>query len=180
MGLSITYSLSASGGPDEIRRRMSEWHEQLKRFLPDCRISELSVADDEVSFYLLPGSGSEIARMRLRHETGDLWRGFWDCKTQYAGCAQHGGPENFLKVHGCLIKALDIGCSLGLVESVCDDGGYWTHRSREKLLEQFHIYQEVVGSLVTQVKAAGFSVESPVLSEREPSQRERRMAAIES
>lgn len=180
MGLSITYSLSASGGSDEIRRRMSEWHEQLKQFLPDCRISELSVADDEVSFDLLPGSGSEIARMRLRHETGDFWRGFWDCKTQYAGCAQHGGPENFLKAHGCLVKALDIGRSLGLVGSACDDGGYSTHRNREKLLKQFHIYQEVVGSLVTQVTAAGFSVESPILSEREPSQRERRMAAIES
>lgn len=167
MGLSITYSLSASGGPDEIRRRVSEWLAQLKQFLPDCRISELSVADNEVSFDLLPGSGSEIARMRMRRESDNLWTGFWDCKTQFAGCLQHGGEPNFLKSHGRLITALDIGRSLGLVESVSDDGGYWTHRSAEILLKQFRIYQEVVGSLVAQVGQAGFSVESPIESEPE-------------
>ncbi len=167
MGLSITYHLAARGCPEEIRQRMSEWLAQLKTLLPECRISDLCVSDEEVFFHLLPGPGTETARMRMRRESDDRWTGFWDCKTQYAGCVQHGGEPNFLKAHGRLITALDVGRSLGLVESVSDDGDYWTHRCDEKLLKQFHIYQEVVGSLLAQVRAAGFSVESPVESKPE-------------
>jgi hypothetical protein len=162
MGLSITYHLFARGSSEEMRRRMSDWHTQLKTRLPDCRISLLTATDEQVSFDLLPGPGAEIARLRLRREQANLWNGGWDCKTQYAGCAQHGGPENFLKAHRCLITALDIGQSLGLVESVSDDSGYRMNRSIEKLLKQFHIYQNLVAALVSQLRDAGFSVESPL------------------
>lgn len=166
MGLSVTYHLAARGQPEEIRQRIGEWLTQLKTLLPECGSSDLCASDEAVSFHLMPGPGSEIARMRLRRGNDNLWTGFWDCKTQFAGCLQHGGEPNFLKSHGRLITALDMGRSLGLVESVSDDGGYWTHRSAEILLKQFRIYQEVVGSLVAQVRQAGFSVESPV--ERKP------------
>lgn len=162
MGLSITYHLAVRGSPEGIRQRMSEWRAESTELLPGCKISLLSATDEQVSFDLLPGPGTEIARMRLRHEEADLWTGSWDCKTQYAGCAQYGGPGNFLKAHRCLITALDVGHSLGLVETVSDDGGYWMHRSVEKLLKQFHVYQNLVASLVSQVRDAGFSVESPV------------------
>ena len=173
MGLSITYHLSARGGSKEIHQRMSGWHAQLKKLLPDCRISEPAVTDTQVSFDLVPGPGTETARMRLRHEESDLWKGDWDCKTQYAGCAQYGGPTNFLKAHQCLISALDLGRSLGLVETVSDDGGYWAHRSIEKLLKQFHVHQQLVASLVAHVREAGFSVESPVQDDLEFCERQR-------
>ncbi len=172
MGLSITYHLAARGRPEEIRQRMSEWQAQSTERLPDCKISLLSATDEQVSFDLLLGPGAEIARLRLRHEEADLWKGRWDCKTQYAGCAQYGGPENFLEAHRCLITALDVGHSLGLVENVSDDGGYWMHRSVEKLLKQFHMYQNLVASLVSHVRDAGFSVESPVQTGRKSVQLE--------
>ena len=177
MGLSICYQLSARGRSEEINRQMSDWHAQLKRRLPDCKISELAVTDKEVSFDLLPGQGTEIARMRLRNEESDLWSGSWDCKTQYAGCAQYGGPPNFLKAHCCLTTALDIGHSLGLVESVFDDGCYWSGRSIEKLLQRFQTYQSLVASLVAQVRDAGFSVTSPVRDEPESVRLERSAVA---
>src|SRR6266516_4670359 len=136
MGLSIFYQLSARGRLEEITQRMSDWHAQLRRQLPDCKISELSVTDKHVSFDLLPGSGTEIARIRLLHEQPDVWTGSWDCNTQYAGCAQYGGAGNFLQAHRCLITTLDVGQSLRLVESVSDDGCYWWSRSIEKLLQR--------------------------------------------
>lgn len=168
MGLSICYHLTARGRLEEVSQHMSDWQAQLRKQLPDCKISELAVTDKGVSFDLLPGPGTEIARMRLRHEGldgSDVWAGSWDCKTQYAGCAQYGGPANFLEAHRCLITALDIGHSLGLVESVSDDGCYWSSRSMEKLLQRFHAHQNLVASLVAQVKDAGFSVTSPVQDE---------------
>ena len=165
MGLSICYHLTARGRLEEVSQHMSDWQAQLRKQLPNCKISELAVTDKGVSFDLLPGPGTEIARMRLRHEGPDVWAGSWDCKTQYAGCAQYGGPANFLEAHRCLITALDIGHSLGLVESVSDDGCYWSSRSVEKLLQRFHAHQNLVASLVAQVKDAGFSVTSPVQDE---------------
>lgn len=165
MGLSIFYQLSARGRFEEISQRMSEWHAGLKSQLPGCRISELAVTDNQVSFDLLPGPGAEIAKMELRLEQQHVWTGSWDCKTQYAGCAQCGGPANFVAAHRCLITALDIGQSLGLVESVSDDGCYWSDRSVERLLERFDTYQSLVASLVAQVEGAGFSVASPVQNE---------------
>ncbi|MBE0541944.1 MAG: hypothetical protein IH623_11200 [Verrucomicrobia bacterium] len=179
MGLSICYQLAASGRSEEIGQRMSDWQAQLKRHLPGCKISELAVTDKQVWFDLLPGPGTEIARMRLRNEESELWTGSWDCKTQYAGCAQYGGPANFLEAHGCLIKALDIGYSSGLVETVSDDGGYWSRRSIEKLLERFHAYQSLVASLVAQVRDAGFSATSPQ-DEPESVRQERSTATIDS
>lgn len=175
MGLSISYHLSAIGRPEEIRQRMSDWRTQVQLRWPDC-VTELRIADEDVSFQFLPGLGSEIAPLRLHQDKQDFWTGFGDCKTQFAGCAQHGGPANFLKVHGRLIAALDIGRSLGLIERVSDDGGYWTHRSVEKLLAQFQVYQGVVGALVAQIRAAGFSVESPVEHPSEPLQRKQHSA----
>lgn len=172
MGLSISYHLSEKGSPEEVRQRMNDWRAQLRKLLPDCRISELIVKEAELSFDFLPGLGTEVARMRLRREGSDVWKGNWDCKTQCAGCVQYGGPANFLKAHLCLISALDIGRSLGLVEGVSDDGGYWTQRSTEKLLKQLRVYQDLVASLVDQVRAAGFSVESAVQDEREFTARE--------
>lgn len=181
MGLSIFYQLSARGLPEEISQRMSDWRSQLSKELPDCKPSELIVTDDEVSFDLLPGPGTEIARMRLRHEESDglgVWAGSWDCKTQYAGGSQYGGPANFLDAHRCLITALDLGLALGLVESVSDDGGYWTHRSHERLLQQFNVYQNLIASLATQVRNAGFAVTIAVQDEHAFAQQERCPAAI--
>lgn len=162
MGLSITYHLAARGRPEEIRQRMSDWRARLTKLPPHGKLSLLSATDEQCSFDLLPGPGAEIARLRLRHEQANLWNGSWDCKTQFAGCARYGGPENFLTAHCRLITALDIGQSLGLVECVSDDGGYWTDRNIQKLLKQFHIYQNLVASLVSQVRDAGLCVESPV------------------
>jgi hypothetical protein len=179
MGLSICYQLAASGRSEEIGQRMSDWRAQLKRHLPGCKISELAVTDKQVWFDLLPGPGTEIARIRLRSEESELWMGSWDCKTQYAGCAQFGGPANFLKAHACLIDALDIGHSLGLVENVSDDGGYWSGRSIERLFERFHAYQSLVASLVAQVRDAGFSATSPQ-DEPESVRQERSTATIGS
>ena len=159
---------------------MSDWHAQVKSQFPDCKISDLAVTDKQVSFDLLPGLGTEIARMRLRHEQSDVWAGSWDCRTQFAGCARYGGPDNFLKAHRCLISALDIGHSLGLVESVSDDGSYWSSRSVEKLLQRFHIYKRLVTSLAAQVRVAGFSVTSPMEDEPEPKQPEHPTVAADS
>ena len=74
------------------------------------------------------------------------WRGF--CKTQYAGDPSLGGEENFLRAHLTLFAAMDICKRLGLKTWIRDDGKYYKHGSREKLLESLRWHNELVAGFV--------------------------------
>lgn len=99
-----------------------------------------------VAFETVPGDGSEPAniglcrystyieidgRRRRTNLSGWRWTSF--CKTQYASDPQFGGVENFLKCHLSVIKLLDHAHSLGLIDEVHDEGGYWNQRDVEAL-----------------------------------------------
>lgn len=55
------------------------------------------------------------------------------CKTYYA--AAH-GREHFVQCHERVIQLLDLWRDAGIQVEVHDEGGYWTHRSREALAAQ--------------------------------------------
>lgn len=141
--------------------RMQEWHTRLTS-LPACQVSGIRGGTDEVTFDVRCGVGAEIARMRLRAEGPSVWRGSWECKTQFAGRPEHGGRPNFLSTHCCLIAALDIGHSLGLVESVSDDRCFWDSRQTARLLARFDDYENALASMFTLVRDAGFVVHAAV------------------
>lgn len=61
--------------------------------------------------------------------------GYGFCKTEYAGSPQHGGPENFLKCHLTVIRALEIAKSFGLLIRVKDESGYWDSMELRDLLQ---------------------------------------------
>jgi len=157
MGLSVFYQLCARGDREDILARMQDWQGKL-RGLPIKRVSEIRNGLEEIAFDVHCGDGAEIARMRMRAEASDIWRGSWDCKTQFAGRPQYGGPAHFLSTHRCLIAALDIGHALGLVESVFDDGCFWDGRQDTRLLARFEQHENALASMVALVRSAGLIV----------------------
>ena len=67
---------------------------------------------------------------------GDLCTWQWCCKTQYASLPQHGGTDNFLRVHTSLIALADHARSIGLEVDVTDDSNYWELRDPELLVAE--------------------------------------------
>lgn len=60
------------------------------------------------------------------------WQGRSFCKTQYASSV---APEHFLKCHVTVTAALDAAQAAGILESVIDEGEFWTERNPAKLLK---------------------------------------------
>jgi hypothetical protein len=59
------------------------------------------------------------------------------CKTVYAGSPASGGsPENFLKCHLLVCRALEIACELGFKVDVNDESGYYENENLDLLLPQ--------------------------------------------
>ncbi|WP_254568020.1 hypothetical protein [Oscillatoria sp. HE19RPO] len=78
------------------------------------------------------------------------WSNF--CKTQYASNPEYGGMENFLKCHGLVVQMLDIAQDLGILESVCDEGGYWESRNTQTLSQSVGNYNALVAGVVGGLK----------------------------
>ena len=118
-----------------------------------------------IAFSAWPGEGCEEANFGLcqyprylrveRHghrrniptnRPGWSWRSF--CKTQYASEPDCGGAANFLRCHLCVVALLDHAKSLGLLEEVSDEGGYWESRDAEALAREVGEWNEFTAAAV--------------------------------
>lgn len=82
-----------------------------------------------IGFRVKVGDGCEDLNVALaRHPDADDWVFSGWCKTQDASNPASGGIENFHRCHMAVIDLLDKADQLGVVESVQDDTGYWSHR----------------------------------------------------
>jgi len=116
------------------------------------------------AFRVLPGPGCESAEFGLARFTRQRswsWHAF--CKTQYASDTRAGGVENFLRCHLSVVRLLDRAGQLGFDVSVADEGGYWKHRDRNKLVLELVEYNQLIAGLGGQFKdAVGDNVTSPI------------------
>jgi len=131
-----------------------------------------SVAPSQViAFSTWPGRGCEEANFGLcRYPTaievgadqrgrnrqirsglrGWAWGSF--CKTQYASDPQCGGVANFLRCHLLVIALLDHAQSLGILDSVADEGEFWAKRDVEALAREVGQWNESLASLAGRLK----------------------------
>ena len=147
---------------------------QAEQYLSDPRYEgySYSVAPLHViAFSTWPGAGCEEANFGLcqyrqviqvdtpgqpgrkrRIRTGlSGWRWSSFCKTQYASNPDCGGVGNFLRCHLAVIKMLDQAQSLGLLDHVSDEGGYWDKRDLRGLAEEVGVWNEMVAGLAGQL-----------------------------
>jgi len=93
----------------------------------------------------------EVSDGRLRTGLkGWTWSSF--CKTQYASNAKCGGVENFLRCHVSVIKLLDHAATLGFVESVSDEGGFWEKRDLPALAREVGDWNCLIAGFAGQMK----------------------------
>jgi hypothetical protein len=93
-----------------------------------------------------PGQGRQI-RTRLR---GWSWGSF--CKTHYASNPKWGGLRHFLRCHLAVIAMLDHAQSLGMLDHVSDEGGFWDKRDVEALARQVGEMSELLAGLAGRLK----------------------------
>ena len=108
-----------------------------------------------------PGMTSS-RKMRLNTNLqGWRWSSF--CKTQYASNPECGGVENFLRCHLCVVAMLDFAKTLGILESVSDEGDYWENRNVEALARRVGKWNRMIASIAGQLKdALGDEVSSEI------------------
>lgn len=96
---------------------------------------------------------------------GWSWGSF--CKTQYASDPECGGVGNFVKCHLQVIAALDAAKSLGLLESVSDEGDYWEKRDVQALAKKVGQWNEIIaamgGALSDALGQSGMAIAAPIL-----------------
>ncbi len=122
-----------------------------------------------IAFDTWPGEGCEAANFGLcqfpktllvdngtrKIKTGKVgwsWHSF--CKTQYASNPECGGVENFLRCHLLVVAMLDYAKTLGMLESVSDEGGYWEQRSLEALVKEIGEWNQFIAAFAGQLKDA--------------------------
>ena len=125
-----------------------------------------------IAFVTMPGDGSEPANFglcryptttvvelekgqRRRIKTGvkaDEWTWSSFCKTQYASDPKCGGVQNFLKCHLLVTAILDRAKSLGILEEVSDEGGFWEHRDAEALAKEVGGWNAMIAGVAGQLK----------------------------
>ena len=120
-----------------------------------------------IAFSTWPGEGCEEANFglcqypRYLHVDGRKiptklpgwsWRSF--CKTQYASNPECGGVENFLRCHLLVVAMLDYAKTLGMLERVSDEGGYWEKRSLEALVKEIGEWNQFIAAFAGQLKDA--------------------------
>jgi hypothetical protein len=132
-----------------------------------------------IAFETIPSDGCEAANFGLcrypshvtnkqqqRRSTGLTdwqWRSF--CKTQYASDPRCGGVENFLKCHLSVVALLDYANSLGILDEVSDEGGYWKHRDMEALTREIGEWNQMIAAFAGQLKDAlrpQIEIQSPI------------------
>ncbi len=125
-----------------------------------------------VAFETLPGDGCEAANFgfcqfpshievddprrpgrRRRLATGlSGWSWSSFCKTQYASNPECGGVQNFLRCHLTLVSLLDHARSLGILEGVSDEGGFWEARDVGTLAREVGQWNEMIAGFAGQMK----------------------------
>jgi hypothetical protein len=90
------------------------------------------------------------------------WKGSSFCKTQYASGV---APEHFLKCHVTVTAALDAAKSLGLLESVSDEGEFWEDRDPVKLLKNVDRWNASIAAFVGSMEdSLRTTLEAPIKS----------------
>ena len=120
-----------------------------------------------IAFSTWPGEGCEAANFGLcqypRHLHVDgrkiptnlpgwSWRSF--CKTQYASNPECGGVENFLRCHLLVVAMLDYAKTLGTLERVSDEGGYWEKRDVAALAREVGEWNGILAAFAGQLQDA--------------------------
>lgn len=158
-----------------------------KKRLPGGEETWVTIPPRHVIFFgIVPAEGSETAQIGLaahrpvvewRHEghvelleTGLAGVYSWSqcCKTQYAGLAQHGGFDNFLRAHESLVKLLDRVRDVGIELQVSDDSGYWADRDPERLRRELDSWNGLIAAFAGQLKdrlgrGGDQGIEAPIL-----------------
>ena len=118
-----------------------------------------------IAFSTWPGEGCESANFGLAQypntvesKNGTLatgldgwsWQSF--CKTQYAGNPSIGGMANFVRCHVTVVRLLDYAKTIGILESVKDEGHFWENRDVQALVETVGQWNSSIAGLVGQFK----------------------------
>jgi hypothetical protein len=134
-----------------------------------------------IAFSTWPGKGCEEANFGLcrypaaieidspkpkqRRQIRTRFRGWsWGsfCKTEYASNPECGGVAHFLRCHLMVIAMLDHARSLGILDHVSDEGGFWENRDVEALAREVGQWNRMIAGWAGQLKDA---LGSEVLSE---------------
>lgn len=89
------------------------------------------------------------------------WRWSSFCKTQYAN--QH-GVNHFYRCHLSVVAMLDYFKSLGLVENVSDEGGYYDQRDLGALRTELEKYDALIAAMAGSLIDNFDTVEAQILS----------------
>jgi hypothetical protein len=94
--------------------------------------------------------------------SGWLWHSF--CKTQYASNPDDGGIAQFVRCHVTVIGLLDRAKTLGILESVTDEGGFWENRNAEALVETVGRWNREIAAMIGLLKdGMGNDMDAPIL-----------------
>ena len=126
---------------------------------------------DVIAFSTWPGKGCEEANFGLCRYPATIevdspkggrkrrvptalhgwsWGSF--CKTQYASNSECGGVRNFLCCHLTVIAMLDHARSLGILDSVSDEGDFWEKRDVEALARGVGQWNAMIAGWAGQLK----------------------------
>ncbi|MCC6682237.1 MAG: AsnC family protein [Phycisphaeraceae bacterium] len=145
---------------------------QAHRFMPHGTTFYPVAPTYLLAFTTVPGAGSEVANFGLCRyprqmevkdphtpdgtgtlETGlDGWRWQSFCKTQYASNPVDGGTDNFLRCHEAVVSMLDFCQTLGILDTVNDESGYWERRDRQALIQEVERWNRRIASFYGQAK----------------------------
>jgi len=148
---------------------------QAGQFVDDPRHKEYSYTvtpNHVIAFSTWPGRGCEEAnfglcrypamiqvddpictwqRRTIRTKlTGWSWGSF--CKTQYASEPECGGVPHFLRCHLAVVKMLDHAKTIGILEGVSDEGGFWERRDVKALARNVGEWNAMLDALTGQLR----------------------------
>ncbi|KAF3885124.1 MULTISPECIES: hypothetical protein [Nostocales] len=90
-----------------------------------------------IGFETLPRPGCESLAIFLGYYSQyKNWMATGHCKTQFASLPEYGGDANFVFAHTLVVEMLDRVQSLGILENVYDEIGYWQQRDLLCLVER--------------------------------------------
>lgn len=89
-------------------------------------------------------------KLRATRLSGWRWSSF--CKTQYASDPSLGDVANFVRCHVSIVQLLDHAQSLGVIEEVNDEGGYYEQRDIEALIREVTKWNEAIAGFAGSLK----------------------------
>ena len=148
---------------------------QARRLVQIGETYQLVVPSHVIAFSAWPDEECEMANLGLAlypktietnegtlstGVSGWLWQSF--CKTQYASNPDVGGMANFVRCHLAVIRLLDHAKSLGILEEVKDEGGFWDRRDVKALVETVGQWNTGLAGLVGQIKDQFSGIIAPI------------------